>query len=351
MKKIVWILLIALILGGGLGFMIWKTLANKNGSTPESSPEATAKAEEFMWGVTLRPSALGKYSDEAWVSQLGYAKPLGVKWIRIGYDHAAGTSLYDGIIQLVQDNGFEPYLVVEPQGDFSKVSDPYNDGYQKLNVIASHYKGKIKYYQIMNEASGNAIKGGQFAGISESDYDATKYARTRDWIKGASAAIKKADPSAQRVVTSQWTHVGFLDKLKADNVDYDIIGWDWFSDMGLMGEKKLSGGQLLIDKLRSFNKPIILAECNYRPEGKNGQKGQPEAKQANYIKEMANFAKTAKLRGFFVLELLDNPNTQSGYTDYYGIVSVEKSPSGAWKPGEPRQAYSAYQEVIKKYSQ
>jgi hypothetical protein len=277
---------------------------------------------------------------------------LGVKWARISWSFDAPDQFqYNGeIIKYLKDYGIEVYLVIEPSDQFEKIQNPYKDGYDNAYRIASHYKGQIKYYQIMNEASGNAIKSGSFSGEKEEDYDATKYERTREWIKGASAAVKKADPDAFRIVSSQWVHVAFLNNLQKDNIDYDIIGWDWFSDMGLMGEKKLADGTPLIDKLRSFNKPIILAECNFRPEGENGQKGQPEAKQADFIQKMADWAVIEKLEGFIVLELFDTPNSGKGYTDYYGLVQVEQKTSGLYVPGEPRQAFDTYKNIIAKYS-
>jgi hypothetical protein len=203
----------------------------------------------------------------------------------------------------------------------------------------------------MNEAGSNAIKGAGFSGENESDYDEEKYKRTKEWLRGASEGVKKGDPDAYRVLTSQWLQTGFLEKLQKDKVEYDIIGWDWFSDMELMGEKKLSDGTLLIDKLKSFNKPLILAEVNQRPDGKDGQKGQDEPEQAEFIREMAEWSQKSKLNGFYVLELFDVPNSGKDYTDYYGIVEVKKSSSSVYVPGTPREAYGVYQEIIKKYSE
>jgi len=346
------IILLALIIGGGGGYFAWKYLAGRGGEQPRSEAITTENYREpFMWGITMRSTSLGRYIDTIWLKQIKLASNLGVKWVRLAWSFDAPDqfAFNDEIIKYLKDNGLQVYLIIEPP-KFDKIRDPYQDGFNNAFRIASHLKGQIKYYQIMNEASGNAIKSGSFSGENDSDYDPTKYARTRDWIKGALDGVHKADPSAYTVISAQWLHVGFLDKLKDDNVAYDIIGWDWFSDMGFMGDKKLSNGTLLIDKLKSYGKPLILAEINYRPEGKNGQKGQPEAKQASFIQKMADWSVQAGLKGFYVLELLDNPNSGNGYTDYYGIVGVKQSVSGVWSIGNPRQAYTTYQEIIKKYS-
>ncbi|OGD57201.1 hypothetical protein A2V71_02185 [Candidatus Berkelbacteria bacterium RBG_13_40_8] len=138
--------------------------------------------------------------------------------------------------------------------------------------------------------------------------------------------------------------------LRRDKVDYDIIGWDWFSDMGFMADAKLFDGTSLVDKLKTFNKPIFLAEVNQRPEGSGGQQGMPEQKQADFISKMAEWAYNSGIvRGFMVLELTDVPNTGADFTDYYGLVAAAKNSSGMGIPGEPRQAYDVYKEIISKY--
>lgn len=354
MKKFL-IILLALIIGGVGGYFAYKKFFSGNSSFSSNNNQVTAANynEPFMWGTTMRPDAFGRYIDELWLKQIKVANNLGAPWVRIPWSYAADDQFKfnDEVMNYLINNGLEIYLVVEPNGDFEKVQDPYKDGYDNAYRIASHYKGKIKYYQIMNEAGSNAIIDGTYSGENESDYDATKYQRTRDWIKGALEGVKKADPEAYRAVTNQWLQTGFLEKLKKDNVDYDMIGWDWFSDMGFIGDKKLADGTLLIDKLKSFNKPFFLAEINYRPEGKNGQKGQPEEKQAAYIEKTADWAVENKLVGFYVLELFNTVNPSRGYNDYYGIYSIKKSTGGSYVPDEPLKAYTVYQEIIAKYNQ
>lgn len=344
MKKALLIVLF-LALGTVGGYFTYKSTLGK-----APVVEGSSDGMPFMWGITARPSSLGRYVDSVWVTQLTLIKNLDAGWVRLTYDHTAGFAFHDEVINYIKAQGLNPYLVIEPKGDFNLVKNPYADGYAKGLDISSHYRGQIKFYQIMNEAGSNALKAGA-SGEKETDFDPKKYERTRDWVKGASEGIKKGDPDAYRVVTNQWLHVAFLDMLARDNVDYDVIGWDWFSDMGYMGDKKLSDGTLLINKLRSFKKPIILAECNQRPDGKNGKKGQDEGKQADYIKKMANWAWQNGLKGFFVLELLDSPPSESrNYVDYYGIVSIKQKNNGSWVPDEPRKAYETYKSVIDKYS-
>lgn len=356
MKKFL-IVLLALIVGGTVGYLVYRYFfQEKKGGDNFRKSDAyitTDYNEPFMWGVTMRPNGLGNYHNSIWVKQLKVASALGIKWIRFGWSHDAPDEFayHDEIIDYIKKWDLEPYLVIEPSKKFEKVKDPYSDGYDNALKIAKHYQGKIKYYQIMNESGSNALKGPEYSGENESDYDEEKYERTKEWIRGAIAGVEEGDPNAYKVITSQWLQTGFLEKLKKDNIDYDIIGWDWFSDMGFLGDKKLASGTPLIDKLKSFGKPLILAEINQRPDGKDGQDGQNEEKQAEFIKNMADWSVKNGLKGFLVLELLDIPNSGKGYTDHYGIMGVTKSSGGSYVPGNPRKAYEVYKEIIKKYSQ
>lgn len=350
MKKFL-IALLVLIIVGGLGFAAWKFFLQGY------LKKQQAKKEPFIWGVTMRPHALGRYTPATWLRQVNLAKDLGINFVRIGWQYDAyykgkpdQFGFHDEIFGKIQNKGMSVYLVFEGNPDVLEVKDPYYDGFNNGFQIASHYKGQIKYYQMLNEVGSVALKP-SMSGENESDYDEAKYAKVAEWLKGASAGIKKADPGAYRVISCQWLQTGFLSRLQGDKVDYDIIGWDWFSDMGMMSERKLTDGTLLIDKLNSFGKPVIIAEVNQRPEGDGGQKGMPEQKQADYIDKTAEWAYTSgKIKGFIVLELMDVVNTGKNFTDYYGLVETQKTGNNTGIPGEPRKAYDVYKEIIAKYS-
>lgn len=338
MKKFIWFMLFLVILAGiGYGaYYFW----NKN-----------KEDNKFLWGITVRPHALGSYSAKVWDRQLKLVKDLGVQYIRLTWQNDGWPTpfeFHDPIIDRTKKQGFEIYLVLEALPHVLEQKDPYMDGYNNGFQIASHYKGKIKYYQLLNEAASTALKGGEYSGESESDYDPDKYAKVRDWLKGASEGISKADPKAKKIINDQWTHYAFFDMIARDGIDYDILGWDWFSDMGLMSEKTLSDGEKILMKLEKFDKPIFLVEVNARPEGVNGQKGQDEEKQAEFIKNMAEYALGQKsIKGFFILELIDVTNSGRGYTDYYGIVSAVAKKNGVGVIGKPRKAFEVLKEIIK----
>ncbi len=345
-------LLFALILGAGGGYLAWKFFGDdgrvKIDGVTIGHVTADSYEEPFMWGVNVNPSAIGNYSIDTWTQQMAFVNQLGPKWIRLSFDNQPSNKfqIFDEMINTANRQGISVYLGLGSTKPVTSITDTYRDGYNVGLEVASHYKGKIKYYQLMSEQGSTAIRGPQYSGENESDYDAAKYAKVRDWMKGASTAIRKVDPNAYLVITDQWTHYAYFQMLLRDKVNFDIIGWNWFGDMGLMGTKKLQNGGLLIDKLKSFDKPIILAEVNYRP----GRSGMDEQKQADFIQKMGDWAyRSGVIKGFFVHELVDLAPRGGGKADYYGLMYY-KQVGSHFAFGDIKKAFLTYQQIIAQYS-
>lgn len=358
MKKFLVVLIVLIVIGGG-GYFIWNKYFNKI--------TASNYKEPFMWGVTMRPAALGRYNLKIWRDQLEYAQDLGVKHARIVWDFNAvyngkndAFKFHDEVIDEMEKAGVSPVIAFDADPGMFVVDDPYYDGYSKGFQIASHYKGKVKFYQLSNEVSSVPLKGGEFSGEKEEHYDTEKYQKTIAWLKGASEGVKKADAKAYRMICGHWLNTAFFDMINRDKIDYDIIGWDWYGDMDMMGEKKLEDGTMLVDRLKKFNKPVIIAEINQKPEGKDGQDGQDEEKQAEFISNMAEWAyNSGVIKGFIVLELIDSRvvTEEKTFIDRLGLVQAEKDvvdkKTGkitTLKITEPRKAFEVYKGIISKYS-
>lgn len=342
------IVLLALIIGGFGGYFAYKKFYKK-----ESSRTVTAEnyKEPFMWGVNVNPSALRKYSLESWNKQLKYVNELGVSWIRLSFDNEPSNKfeMFDEMINAANKRSINVYLGIGSSKPIETIDDTYQDGYKVADEISQHYKDKVQYYQLMSEQGSGALKGSDYSGENESDYDSNKYQKAKEWMRGATAAIRKNDPSAYLVITDTWLRTAYFQMLMRDKIDFDIIGWDWFGDTGPVEEAKLADGTLLIDKLKSFNKPLILAEINARPDSK---KGMDEAKQSAFLKREAEWAyNSGYIKGFLVHELVDLRPTADKPADYYGLMEFKKSEDGGYTFGDKREAFATYQEIIAKYSQ
>jgi len=345
------VIMLALIIGAGGGYFAWKYFVQKgSNSTKEKKVTIENYQEPFMWGINVNPSPVRNYSLEMWTKQMGLVTDLGAKWIRLVFDYNATDKfkIFDEMINNTQSQEINVLFSLDSSKPVTSLDSAYDDGYKVASVVAEHYKGKIHYYQVLNEVGGTAIKGAEYSGEAESDFDPGKYEKIRDWSKGAIAAIRKIDPKAYIVMDFHWTHYAIVDMLLRDGLDFDIIGWNWYADMKMMSDKKLADGTLLVDKLKSYHKPVILVEVNGSPS--KGQGKQDE--QADFIQKMADWAYgSGFIKGFYVHELVDSAPTKNREANYFGIISFKKAADGGYTFGEPKKAFSIYQEIIAKYSQ
>lgn len=307
----------------------------------------TAKSDGFLWGVTVNPDSVRKYNKKMFVDELDLVNRLGAQWIRIGYDYTAKSRLskYGTIIDESLAKKINVVLMIDSSSPVTGLTDPYADGQKVATEVATNFKGKVKYYQILNEQGGTTIKGAQYPGEKETDFDPVKYQKVVAWDNGAIATIRKIDPSAKIIITCHWTHYAYIDMIMRDKVDFDILGWDWYSDMGPMKDKKIVDGTLLVDKLRSYNKPIILSEVNWTPT--NGERfNEPE--QSDFIQSMAQWAKSTNyIKGFFVHELVDSAPFGTQKANYFGLVKFKQISIGIYDYGDLKQAFTTYGSVIK----
>jgi hypothetical protein len=306
----------------------------------------------FKWGTQLRPYAANRYTDALMDQQLDLAQSLGVKWARLDWHNFNDFAWHDRIIDEANKRGIAVVLILEDIGVPSDVSDAPAKAKARAKEIATHFAGKIRYYQLFNEVSGTILKGPEYPGTDfKRDYDEAKYKEIRDWMKAAIAGIKDADGSAKTVVSSQWTQVAVIEELISDGIKFDIIGWNWFSDM-------MSGGYLdepivaetrdnkitLLEKLKGFGKPLWITELNYRPAAA----GMDQTKQAEYLTRLATeIREGGDFEAVFEFELMDQceVNALGGEPVYYGLVSCAKSGS-VWTIGAKKKAFQAYKEVI-----
>ena len=305
----------------------------------------------FQWGVTMRPYATGTYTSASWKKQIAQANKLGVGWARITWDYnGSAVAKNTGIINALRSKKINVVLVIEhnPNGGDN---DLYKQGYNDGKNISKALKGKVKYYQMMNEGGAQSLKSPTSNGQTKTDYNVNEYNKVRDYMKGLSDGISAGDTSAKKIVTISWTHVGFLDRLVSDGVKFDMIGIDWYDWMGSFGDSKISGGRYLYDKLRDYGKPLTFMEVAAMPSAPNGSKAKTNVNttnQTNFTIQTAQWAWDHRdsVKGFYAFELVDNANNPSAYKDYYGLVQgIKSGTTGAL--GKIRPVFTAYQKFIK----
>lgn len=352
MKKVLIVLVVLVVaLSGFLTWKYFKTHGSGSGkiTKPFVKQNLANYDQPFQWGVLVRPYAIGSYDSADWKKEVQITRDLGVNYVRFDWDNSSTFERNDMLIDDLLAKNISPVLIIQrdPNPDY-KSHGNYKDGYKDGSTIAAHYKGKIHYYQLMNEVSAMATKNNTTNGQKDSDYDPTKYTKTAQYLRGLSDGVAFADPQAYRIVSIGYTQTGFLDKIVKDGINFDIIGLDWYDWAGDIATVKMDDGQMFSDKLKSFSKPVMFMETNAMPDstGVNGQK------QADFITKTATWAWQNKdfVKGFYVFELVDNVNTPDQNGNLFGIYSATKALGQKGVFGAPRASYTAYQSLIKKYS-
>lgn len=306
----------------------------------KASPSATS-ATAFHWGVTLRPELFPAIADNiAFLpKQFEALKALGVTTVRVDYS-TKNEQLNQKVLELAKQNGMEVVFII-PFGPNDIFTDKNlsNNAYNYVSTIVKRYPDQ-QIWQLGTEVASVALKNSGLHGVDAVDYPEDKYKAVSTWLMAATKATKDVNPSAKRLLNDQWVHVGFFDRFIKEGGQFEIIGWNWFSDMGTNIEKptldaKTNQTYNLMDKLKSYKKEIWLTEVNRRGGDADGN----SKAQADYIATMANYAaKNKSINGFIVFHFIGEQG--------YGIADVNY---GAKTLSVYKQAYTAYKDLIAKY--
>ncbi|OGD65735.1 hypothetical protein A3F08_02955 [Candidatus Berkelbacteria bacterium RIFCSPHIGHO2_12_FULL_36_9] len=304
-----------------------------------------AKIDEnsFKWGIGFNPYPNNVVNDQTLNKTLDRAGELGVNWLRYEIPNYIDNPFVftDPVINQAQKKGFKLLISFQPTQDYQDFSDSYQAGYEQANKIANHYKN-VNYFQLSNEPASGALKP-NWPGVDQDSYDIEKYKKIASWLKGAAKGINDANPKAEKIITGHWLHIGFFNLLINDNVDFEIIGWDWHQeDWNLTKVENQGKTYNLLEMLPKLKKDLWITEAGLYRGSLNG-----EDKQAEYISELAEQVYNSHLfKGFCTFMLYDEAHKQGTEDEGLGIIGLKKSNS-SWQLGEKKKAFDAYQDVIK----
>lgn len=322
----------------------------------------------FIYGVNMGAFGLNNIDDLYQPGnvdiQINLAKELGVQAVRVNLEvdklaasPAPRDTVNDDLINRLSNAGLKILLVVEDPFQANKLFELGNrdNGWAWGYKIATRYKGKIYGYQLANEVSGMVIKENH-AGRSMSDFDAQKYAVLKEWLTGLSQGIRDADPTAKRVVTAHWVATAIIDQLIADSVPFEVISWNWFSDMGDDpihktfddGSPRGEAGTILDipGHFAGKAKEFWFSELN-RDHGSAGARG--EFEQADYLaKAIKNIRQSQLVSAIFVYTLLDDPVAVNEANRHWGLVNVVSGANNKFAAGSKKAGFGTYQDIIKK---
>lgn len=259
----------------------------------------------IVWGVVGHPTFA--YNGVTLTNQFNLIQSTGLRSYRVGYDEAGSASkqFQQSMINLGAARGIDlcTVLNLHPE-DYTTESAAYTAGVNIGSSWSSSFPGRT--WELGNEYDNLCIISG--SGSLASNYDNALFAIMRGLIRGMYDGCKQGDPTAKTVVgTAGWHHYGFLQRLWADGVRWDISCFHWYSDMGdatNIGGDGVNHFQILKD---SFGKPIYVTEVNARPLSMASR--QAEATWlTNLMAQWNSIAETYDIRLVHIYELLDEPD-------------------------------------------
>ena len=373
MKKVFFIcaVLALVIVAGAAGY---KTFFAGPASDKTEIPQPE---NNFVWGVNTSCYNIDGYTAKTAAKAVSTIDNLGVNTVRVflervltlqpfsvNYDQASNDDFIDRLVEDKKD------IVLIIDGDIinsAKISNFNQEaaGYQMGAYAAKRYKGKVKYYQLANEVTGTAVKpeDANFHGETFTDsfgfqFSTDRYRSIFGWLKGMQRGIRENDPDAKIVISGHWILYSVIDKLIADGINPDIIGWAWYSDDGMditaRQADQSSQPINLAAKLKSYGLPVWIIETNSKYGSYNEHTDtQDEDYQANFLKNfIPKIIATDQIDGVFVYTLFDMPSSVDNRPEnqaHWGLIGVSKNSDGT-VTFKPKGAYSVLADLIKRYS-
>ena len=315
----------------------------------------SAQSKKFTYGVCGHPLTQEAYANNLGL-QLQLIKNLKCSFYRVDLPVDAVGSVVNAdkfatLLQQSRRNGIQilPVLVFSNEArTYSSPDEAYKKGLLYGTNFAKRYKTYFTYYEIGNEEDNNLILP-QVHGTTVAQFDTVKAKTLMSYFRGVCAGIKKEDVSAKLIINHGWVHWGFLDLLVQYNVNYDIIGSHWYSDMGNLDSAPNNFGNILSKLNKKYKKPIWITEFNIR-------NGAPmtltKTNDAWLARNLRTIRRSQLVRAVFIYELLDEPafgNKQSAYQNLgeatYGLSAWRTT---GYTQVQPKQLFDRYKTFISK---
>jgi hypothetical protein len=281
-----------------------------------SATAQTRRDREVDFGVNGHSLAAGPYSDMPLERQISLLQSFGLKTYRVNVN-PTHPDKFARLAQLIAIAAHENIrilpVVVLPPKQYSDENTAYTQAKSAMAEMAKQFDTRITVWELGNEYDLYSIKPSA-NGASPDDYDPEKYAIVRGLIRGMLAGLREASPSAKSIVeTSQHTPAlldsGFIERLIADGITYNITGYHYYSRDGRLpivdGKNSL---QILHDR---FHKPIWITEFDQASISRElGPSSDPKEQGIALLAGMSEIAADAKrydVVGADIYEMLNEP--------------------------------------------
>jgi hypothetical protein len=205
--------------------------------------------------------------------------------------------------------------------------EAYMLGKKQTKGFVRKYGKYFDYYELGNEQERKIILP-NVNGSLMSDYNQRKFKIVSSYLKGMMEAIKINDPSAKLLISASWLHWGYFDLLESAGINFDIISYHWYSNMGSMFNSRHENVNIINTLTKRYNKPIWITEINK----KDGSIYGTEEEQAYWVDYFIHeLDYQSNIKALFIYELYDESNLKnqdwiSEGEAYYGIVKWKTTP-------------------------
>lgn len=308
-------------------------------------PKSSAGNKCIKWGINGHPLTQHEYKNN-WAEQVATLKKLQLDYYRIdvpisesglpdkGFDRL--TSLFSG-----SNVSLLPILLAPEVGNTPK--EIYKNAYNQGASFFGKYGKNILVVEVGNEEDNTLILSGAYDGTVAHHYNLAKAEKVISKLRGLIDGMRSVQPNIKVIISLSWVHFYYLELLENNKVNYDIIGYHWYSDMGDITNVREPYGNV-IEKVNSrYNKPVWITEFNYR----EGSLHNRVAEQTGYLKNsLQAILNQNSVLGFMIYELYDQPSFKASNPgeSEYGLLKRLAVPGKV----ETKEAFTIYRSFIDK---
>jgi hypothetical protein len=282
----------------------------------------------FIWGVNGHPLTQADYKNNL-NQQIDAIKDLKLSSYRFDVilnqdGYAKNEPAFLNLLNSLKQNDILPLPAIMQSGFGSGGPDLiYQKTFQQGENFGTRYGKYFSVVEVNNEGD-NKIRIREPGNGNSGKYDKQKAQVFIAEIKGFIDGIKKVKPSIKITLSVSYTHYYYLQMLKDNNVNYDIIGCHWYSNMGDITNLKPPYGNVLYSISQRFNKPIWITELNRF----KGADMADFARQNDYItKIIKKIIAQGIVKAIYIYELFDQSSLAQRYPleAHYGIMYKDAS--------------------------
>jgi hypothetical protein len=307
---------------------------------------------EMIWGANGHPFTA--YPGITQAQQLGYLHDLGLKSYRVNISDLSSAPALGELIAKAEPFGIAILPVLTPALDFDSLPAETlrRRAHEFAYALITRFKEKVRVWELGNEVENYAIikacemqddgvqyncAWGPAGGVGPLDYYGPRWAKVSAVLKGLSEGAIAADAAARKAMgTAGWGHVGAFERMRQDGIAWDISVWHMYGEDPEWAFKALA----------AHGRPIWVTEMNH-PLG--SQKSEAEQAQGltRWMKRLDELAHAYKVEAVHIYELMDETYWLPNAEAVMGLVRLEKTPAGGWRPGAPKPAYDAVREIVR----